>query len=40
MWTSFLVAVNIDKEAYDRAGLGIEVICDNIIKAFYKRKSL
>lgn len=28
----FLVAVNVDKEAYERAGeLGIEVICDNII---------
>jgi hypothetical protein len=28
------------EEAYDRAGLGIEVICDNIIKAFYERKFL
>jgi len=28
----FLVAVNVDREAYDRAGeLGIEVICNNII---------
>ncbi len=29
----FLVAVNVDKEAYDRAGeLGIEVICGNVIE--------
>jgi hypothetical protein len=28
----FLVAVNVDREAYERAGeLGIEVICNNII---------
>jgi hypothetical protein len=29
----FLVAVNVDREAYERAGeLGIEVICNNIIE--------